>query len=340
VHANAGPTGFQVRAGVDSLVRDALCVRNMTLQVQGDSLRAKGSFTAGRSTLARVQSRNLKSDLRVEGTQVHLEKMTASLYDGTLQGAATFDLANVQDPKYTMQLDMQAVEAGALLADVMPGGQWMTGRLNGSSTWSSSGAAPQSLRSNLSASGKAQAAAGTLYRFPVLDAVTRTLHLQEVPTLAYKDLGTQFSVADGRVTIPNMQLVGNDLSATTHGNIDLNGQLDMKLNVTLSEEQTKRSIRGDIGKTVQKLFADPQGRLVVDFNVGGTLKAPQLQADLQSTAARSNLTTLGASELGRLLDDVLPKGKEGLGDAVRRGLGDLLGKDRKQPAAADSTQKP
>ena len=216
----------------------------------------------------------------------------------------------------------------------------MTGKISGSTTWNTSGAAPPSLRSNLSASGRAQASAGTLYRFPLVDALTNNLRLNKVPTLSYKDLGLQFSVANGLVTIPQLQLTGDDLTASSTGNINLNGALDLKLNAILSEEMTKQAVRGDVGDVVQRLFADPQGRLVVDFRIGGTVKAPQVQADLQSTAARSNLKTLGANELGRLLDDILPQNDEGIGDALRRGLGGFLKKNNDSKAAPDSTRKP
>jgi autotransporter translocation and assembly factor TamB len=214
----------------------------------------------------------------------------------------------------------------------------MTGRLQGSSTWSSTGAAPNVLRSNLSASGNAVAASGQLYRFPLVDALAKTLNMKEIPTISYQDLDLRFSVDKGQVHIPQLRLSGPDLSASSTGTVSLSGDLDLDLNVVLSEEQTRRYLRGDLGKTVKQLFADPQGRVVVDFAVAGTLRAPRLQADLQSTAARSGLRALGAQEVGRLLEDVLPGKDSNLGDALRRGLGDLLG-GKKGASSPDSTGK-
>jgi hypothetical protein len=336
VQMEAGPQGFTVHARVDSMQRDALHLRSLGMTLQGDSLQASGSLEAAHSTLGRVHAQRLRSPIEVRGTRVTLPDMQAAVYDGTLHGRSTLELADPQAPHYEMTLEMQAVEAGALLADVLPGGQWMSGRLHGSSSWSSTGAAPEMLRSNLSASGEAVAASGRLYRFPLVDALVKTLNMNEIPTISYQDLDLRFAVDKGRVEIPQLRLTGPDLAASSHGSVGLAGDLDLDLNVVLSEEQTRRYLRGDVGRTVKQLFADPQGRIVLDFAVAGSLTAPRLQADLKSTAERSGLRSLGAQEIGRLLEGVLPGKDTDLGDALRRGLGDLLG-GKKKPAAADST---
>ena len=218
----------------------------------------------------------------------------------------------------------------------------MSGKLQGSSHWSSKGADPASLRSNLSATGTARAAGGTLHRFPLVDAFTRTLRMDSVRDIRYSDLGMRFQVADGRVEIPQLRLLAQSFTLETLGAVDLNGQVKLATHVILSEAQSKQYLRGDLGSAIQQLFADPQGRVVLDFNVDGTVWAPRLRPDLQATAARSGLKTLDANHLGRLLGDVLPKENDSdIGNVLRRGLGSLLGnKDDKKAAVADSTRKP
>jgi len=339
VTLNAGPHGFDVSARVDSMQRDALRLDAMSLTLQGDSLQAHGAVDAERSRLGRVRARGLHSRIDVRGTQVSLPDLAAAVYGGRLTGRSTLELADPRAPRYELSLDMDAVQAGALLADVLPGGEWMSGTLQGSSSWSSSGAEPAALRSNLTASGQALSLNGTVHRFPLVDALTQNLHMNEVPTLAYNDLGMSFSVQQGLVNIPRLQFAGPELTAASTGSVALDGKVDLGLNVVLSEEATRRYLRGDVGRAVTQLFTDPQGRLVLDFKVGGTLTAPKLQADLQSTAARSGLRKVAGQELQRMFDDLLQKKDAQVGETLRRGLGNLLGGKDRPPAAADSTRK-
>ncbi len=174
------------------------------------------------------------------------------------------------------------------------------------------------LRSNLSASGTAQATAGTLYRFPLVDAFTQSLQMNNIKDIRYNDLGLRFDIGQGLVTIPQLKLHGKEFTVETNGTVDLNGQLQLDAHVILSEEQSKQYLSGDIGSAIHQLFADPEGRVVLDFNVDGNLRAPRFQPDLAATAARSGLRSLDTGDLGRLLDDVLPKTDDkSIGNALR-----------------------
>ena len=148
------------------------------------------------------------------------------------------------------------------------------------------------------------------------------------------------------------------------GSVGLDGGLDLGLNVQLSEEVSKRYARGQIGSALGALFADPQGRLVLDFKVGGNFKQPVVRPDADKTASRAGLQSLGKLGLERFLgkgagpapapdslknvaEDKIKAAQEDLRErAVREAVRGLFGgrkrtaPDTTKKAAPDSTRKP
>ena len=123
-------------------------------------------------------------------------------------------------------------------------------------------------------------------------------------------------------------------------NRGLDGALDLGLNLLLSQELSKRYVQGNIGSTLGSLFADPQGRLMLDFRVGGTYRSPRLEPDVQKTASRTGLQALADTELRRLFGGLTqPRQGEGLLErTLKDAAGGLLGQSR--PSAPDTTRKP
>jgi hypothetical protein len=332
--------------------RDKLRLRNVSGALRGTPAHVSGPLRAESGQLDKLSVRSVQSIVRVAGTTVRLDSLSAQAYDGRVRGDVRVDLADAKRPKYEMRLDLDQVEVGALADAVVPAGRIVTGRVNGSSTWSGQAGEPAIVRSSLNASGQGIAIEGKLRQFPVLDAVSGLLQLPSLGNLAYKDLGFKFDVASGRVHVPEMRLASADADIAALGSIGLDGSLDVDLNLVLSEALSKRYAGGN--NPLQRLFANPDGRVVVDFDVGGTLKAPRVKPNLEATAARG-LRSLTPGDLGRLLgglaqpapaasdsqatpiDKTLNDAQKRLGDRLRTGLGGML---KQKPAAADTTRKP
>jgi hypothetical protein len=219
------------------------------------------------------------------------------------------------------------------------------------------------LRDRLTASGQGVALNGQLRGSPLLTSLGQILHLESLQNLRYRDLGFAFQVEEGRIKIPRLQVRASDMDLGLQGSVGMDGGLDLGLNVQLSEEVSKRYARGQIGSALGALFADPQGRLVLDFKVGGNFKQPALRPDVDKTASRGGMQSLAKLGLERFLgkgagptlapdslknvEDKLKATPEDLPQrAVRDAIQGLLrGRKKTAPdttkkAAPDSTRKP
>jgi hypothetical protein len=256
-----------------------------------------------------------------------------------LRGVLVFDLADPEAPKQELALEVEEVQLGGLLGEFSQTAGLLSGSLSGSSTWRGQGSGSE-LRQQLSAQGQGTALNGRLRGAPLLHGLSQLLGLPGLENLNYRDLGFTFSVEAGRVQLPRLQLRAADADLSLLGSVGLDGTLDLGLNVLLSQELSKRYVQGRIGSAVGSLFADPDKRIMLDFRVGGTYRAPRLQPDLQKTASRSGLKALADTELRRFLGG-LSQTRPGESPAERTlkdAASGFLGLPR--PSPADTTRKP
>ncbi|MCX5801185.1 MAG: hypothetical protein NTX17_07360 [Candidatus Eisenbacteria bacterium] len=111
---------------------------------------------------------------------------------------------------------------------------------------------------------------------PLVSAIASWVGLEKTDQYAIKDFSTSFFVQEGRVILPQCSLEEKNSTWNFAGSTGFDGSLDYKVNVTLSQEYSKRtgSLRG-----LEQLLKDDEGRVVVDLIVGGTVKKPAFKWD-------------------------------------------------------------
>ncbi|UCE01684.1 MAG: AsmA family protein [Candidatus Latescibacterota bacterium] len=340
VELDAGPEEIDARLTAATFDRDKLHLKTLRARVQGQPTRATGRLQAARGKLAKLELSELESDVRVAGTRIELTNLRARAYQGRVVGEVAIDLAEPDTPQQELEIEVEEVQLGGLLGDVTTAGSLVHGSLSGTSSWSSRGVDAAAIRRNLTAEGQGVALNGTLRDTPLLVALGDILKLTSLRDFNYRELGFKFEVESGRVRFPRLQLRGSDANLAFLGSVGLDGALDLDLNVQLSDELSRHYLKQRGGSTLGSIFADEQGRVVLDFDVGGSVKAPRLRPNLQRTASRG-LKSIEDLDLGKLLGEVAedPKSAETIvGDQLKDALGGLLGS--KKRAAPDSTRKP
>jgi uncharacterized protein involved in outer membrane biogenesis len=340
VELDAGPEAIDARLTAATFDRDKLHLEALRGRVRGQPTQASGTLQAASGKLDKLALSDLESDVQVAGTRLELTNLRARAYQGRVVGQVAIDLAEPATPHQELEIEVEEVQLGGLLGDVTTAGTLVHGSLSGTSSWSSRGVDGAAIRRNLTAEGQGVALNGTLRDTPLLMALGEILKLTSLRDFNYRELGFTFEVESGRVRFPRLQLRGSDANLALLGSVGLDGDLDLDLNVQLSDELSRHYLKQRGGSTLGSIFADDQGRVVLDFDVSGSVRAPRLRPNLQRTAARG-LKSIEDLDLGKLLGEVAedPKSAETIvGDKLKDTLGGLLGS--KKRAAPDSTRKP
>lgn len=278
----------------------------VTAELEARDAAASGKVKSDRARMKVIQATALESDIAIRGTEMHFANVRGKAYDGALLGEARVDLSNLAAPRYDMQVRAEKVDANTFLGSVTPLRGVVFGKLDLESTWKATGPTPASVRSSLSASGQGTTFEGRLRELPLLSQLAAWFRLPSLADLDFRDLGFRFQIADGRMHLRDMALHGKSADVDVDGSIGLGGDLDLGMRVLLSEEVGKRYLRGQALATLGSMFADPNGRLVFDFDVTGNHRQPKLTADLSATSARAGLTKLTESALQKYLGGVSP----------------------------------
>jgi hypothetical protein len=324
LQSNPTAAEIDIRAGAlragDTTLYDAVAVLHAADRA------GRGSVRAARATLHKLEATQLESDVQIAGQTIHLPAMRARAYGGTLRGTSALDLSIPTRPRYSIEAAADAVQFSAFLGAFVPIGNAITGALDMTSKWTFAGPGPASLRQTLNADGKALAKSGRIADLPVLRALAALLDLPSLAAIPYRDLGLDFAVDRGRLSMRDATIRAADADFGLGGSIGLDGSLDLAVEITLSPELSRRALGNRAAGVVSSLFADPSGRLVFDVAVGGTHRAPNLRLDVDKTARRAGASRLTENVLRRILGDKLPAlpvpGVPAVRDSTALGAGD------------------
>lgn len=355
-----GPVAADVVMHAAELRADQVILRGTTGKLRVEKQEGHGTLRAERALLRKIETTGLEGDLEIRGTQVRLPALRGAAYGGTLQGSATVDFAQPAQPKYDLQAKATRIDANTFLGSITPLRNVIAGVIDLESGWVFTGPEPEAVRRTLSGKGQAVSLNGRLQELPVLTELAALLQLPSLGTLPYRDLGLQFAVESGRMTVRDCVLHAPDADIGIGGSIGLDGGLDLGLEVRLSAELSKRVMSARRTGALTSLFADPQGRLVFDVKAGGTGRAPKVHLDFDKTKTRAGLAALTDAAVRRFLGGALGRGTAGAppdsgspatpppgaADAgrkaleeARKKLGGTLGGLLGRPTPADSTPK-
>jgi hypothetical protein len=149
---------------------------------------------------------------------------------------------------------------------------------------------------------------------PLVSAIASWVGLEEKKEYALRDFATSFLVQDGRVILPQCRLEEKNSMWDFAGSTGFDGTLDYKVNVTLSQEYSKRT--GSL-KGLDQLLKDDQGRVMLDLVMGGTVKKPTFRWD--STRMQQRAKELLGQKVRGQLEAQTKKGEE-LKQEVKREL--------------------
>ena len=209
--------------------------------------------TIGTLTTEKLEMKNVRGGLRISnGAIVDMQNITMNMFDGAVASKGNLDFKNTQRPTFNLKLDMKSLKANRALSTFTSFGQRLFGDLN--MDVAISGALDDTMGlipSSLNATGKAAVNNGRLSGVKVNEQIASLIHLPDISEINFKDLISAFSIKDGRVVIPDLKITALGADYTINGSQGLDGTMDFKMAVLLSEAlSAKASVPGFAGEVL------------------------------------------------------------------------------------------
>jgi hypothetical protein len=210
-----------------------------------------------------------------------------NMFDGAVASKGSLNLQNPQRPTFNLNLDLNSLKANTALSQFTSFGQRLLGDLN--MTINISGALDDTLGlipSSLNASGNVAVNNGKVQGVKVNQQIASLVSVPDLAEINFKDWANAFSIKDGKVTIPELKISALGADYTIGGTHGLDGSNDLKMAMLLSEATSaKVSVPGFAGEALSVL-KEPNGRVKLDFLVGGTLDNPKVALDTKAAQSR------------------------------------------------------
>jgi hypothetical protein len=272
--------------------------------------------TIGTLTMEKFELKNVRGTMKIANGIIKLQSLTSNAFDGSISTKGTLNLQKPERPAFDLVFDMNRVDAHSMLPMFTSFGQRMFGRLSMTTTMSGMlddtlGLVTQGLNGN----GNVSVQEGKLTGVKVNQTIASLLKLPDMDQVSFKDWTNAFTIADGRFHIKDLKISALGADYLVNGSQGLDGSLDYRMTMLLSENTSaKVSVPGFAGEAV-KLFQEPNGRVKLDFVVGGTSDDPKVSLDTKP--AQKKAEDLAKQKLSEEAKKLGEQAKKKAGDALK-----------------------
>gem|GEM_PF-2682383 len=258
---------------------------------------------------------NLDAQVAFGGDSVVVKNVAMNTLGGKCSGASRLTISEQGGGAYGATFSAGDIQLNELLSTLTPVRDFMSGIsfLDISVEGKLSETTPP-LKS-VAAKGQVRTTQAEAIASPLVATIASWVGLEKKDQYAFRDFATTFLVQDGRVILPQCRLEEKNTIWDFTGSTGFDGTLSYKVNLTFSQEYSKRtgSLRG-----LAQLIKDEQGRVVVDLIVGGTVKKPTLRWD--QTRMEQRAKELLAQKVQNQLGTQTKKAEQ-LGQELEKKLG-------------------
>lgn len=318
----SGPTGtLAIRAGSLNLLDLVAFASDFSTGLPGpapaaapappaSTMNLTASIAADRAVIGTLVLDKLEGRAQFAGDRLLLTPVTFGVFGGAYNGS--LDLGLDAGQAFSTRAALTDIDMAALMAFV---GQpdLVTGRLTGDLTVSGTGLDPGAVTRTATGTMRASITQGTVRGLGLVrTAVTALSGRADAATAApnagaepFSRLGGSFTIDGGTARTADLQFESNDVLLSATGTVALDGsRIDLSGPLQLSDALTQQA-----GRDLVRYTQD-DGRVTIPARISGPASALQVSVDTAALLKRA-LTNRATEEAG---------------DAIRRGLGGLLGR--------------
>lgn len=289
-----------------------------------DALPVEGTVRAvlGRVIWGPYRMDDVELEARLSPDRLEITRSRLATFGGRAEGTFTLQLGPDPLAPFSLQMDLEGVEASQFLSILTPLGAVATGTT--SFSLATSGRLDTLLlpvSDELSGDGRMEARDGQVRENPLTTALARTLSQPTLRAPGFARWILPFQVRGEGLQLPQGQFTGGSLPVDFAGSVGYGGALQMAVTVELPRKAAS-SLADRVGGLPSALLqrvAGGQGSLPVGLGLGGTLTDPQvtLQADALRQALRSAAKEEAAGQLEQRAKGLLRNILGGERDTVR-----------------------
>ncbi|MBM2840006.1 MAG: hypothetical protein HW412_534 [Bacteroidetes bacterium] len=271
--------------------------------------------TIGTLTMEKFELKNVRSRMSIAKGIVEMQSFTCNVFDGSVSTKGKLNMQSPENPTFDLAIDMNGVDAHAMLPKFTSFGEKLFGKLSMNTTMSGKLNDTLGLVSQgLNGIGKVNLQEGKLTGVKVNQTVASLLKLPDVEEINFKDWTNSFAIENGRIVIKDLKINALGADYLVSGSQGLDGSLDFTMSMLLSEGTSAKVSVPGFGGEAAKLFKEPNGRVKLDFTIRGTSDDPKIALDTRPAQKK-------AEELAK---QKLTEEAKKLGDKAKEKAGDLL----------------
>ena len=261
---------------------------------------AEGSIQVDEGAAFGTIFQNLKSSVQLSEGVLRADGLRAEIYGGTLEGEGEMEVG-VDRPAYKARIQVDDARVEALLAAFGASKAPLAGQFRLQGDFEGLSFGKEDITNGLSGMGEISLTDGELSGVGFLEELEALLQVsglfsEKAGRIRFRSLQGPFHLEEGRLSLPDIELVADKVTLRGEGHVGLDGTVDLEVRALFSDSMSRRLIRGILGP----LF--PEGeRVEVPFRVKGPLDSPAVRLDPDFLKER-----LG-EDPSRVLGDVLKR---------------------------------
>jgi uncharacterized protein involved in outer membrane biogenesis len=225
---------------------------------------------------------NLAGNLTMDNRKLNLDGQVG-VYSGKVLGSLWSDLNDLTRIEYKLKAQASQLEANDFLSALTPFKDRMFTKLDINGEFS--GLAPDTIliKKTLKGSGNAKTGDGKIVNWELLAKVFEYTKLTGDKDLTFKSLSLGFRILNERLYLDDLKMDSRYGDVNLTGSSGFDGTLDYRVSIKLTKEESDK-LRAK--STATNLFADKDGRMVLDLLVKGPAQKPSIGWDTQMAQAR------------------------------------------------------
>ena len=233
-----------------------------------------------------VEIKNLQIAAEVKGQEAKLNTLSFGLFDGEVKGNGTL-VAGSEAPPFNGGVTIQGLQLGPALSTIAETPVSVSGTAGAELSVQGRGFSMPDLTKALQGSGHMAVKDGKIQGVNILQEVVSALKvagisIDDSKATVFSRIETDLAIKQGIIKLQNLLMDSHDFQATGGGTIGFDQQLNLLVNLNLSQEVSQKLS----GASPVVKIAMKDGRLSLPLTITGTAQAPSYGVDVKGLTGK------------------------------------------------------
>jgi len=263
---------------------------------------AKGTFEFESGIYSLVAFEDAKGKFDLTDYVLHVDDISAKVYDGDITGSAVVDIENITDPEFQIDFKGEDIQANSFLSRFTSFEDHLYGDIDMYGSFSGQGSEADQLVESLKANGSYRIDEGKLVNFDLIKKLAEPVGFKTSDEEKIRDFVGTYKVENGRVYMDDVTMTSSHGDWRLSGSVGFAGTLDYNIAIELSDEaRGNLKALGDFGRMLQ----GQSKSLTLGFHLGGTYSSPSVS--LNTAPIEESVDKVLEDEGKKLLDKLFKK---------------------------------